>query len=158
MHDLYKPANLPFHLIEYTKEYIKKTNKYLQAIPVASLGNVPNLCNEFFTTFVNEQKIMLGPKPVGWGIKYLYYTESDQIVKFKDMRIRDAVLSATNISTMFIGRRLEKDRSSAPADYMGKLTPTRNVCGEGLYTLDWPTSHYVYKVNASEYKQKSNLI
>mmetsp|Transcript_20751 Transcript_20751/g.34940 ORF Transcript_20751/g.34940 Transcript_20751/m.34940 type:complete len:418 (-) Transcript_20751:72-1325(-) len=156
MHDLFKPANLPFHLLDYAKNYIKRVNKCIDELPPDTLDDVPNTCNEHFLPFVNEQKNSLGPTPVGWKVKFIYYTESDQIVKFRDMRIRDAILSATNITTMFIGRRLEKDWKSEAEDYMKGLIATRNVCGEGLYTLDWPTSHYVYKVNASEFEAKSN--
>jgi hypothetical protein len=156
LHNLFKPANLPFHLLEYAKEYIKTVNKCFDALPPDTMDNVPNLCNEFFTTFVDNQKADMGPTPYGWRIKYLYYTESDQIVKFRDMHVRDAVLSATNLTTMFIGRRLEKDWKSEPEGYMDHLIPTRNVCGEGLYALDWPTTHYIYKVNASEYERKSH--
>jgi hypothetical protein len=155
MYDLFKPANLPFHLLEFAKGYIKDVNKCIDSLPADTLDNTPNTCNKHFLPFVNHQKTTFGPTPVGWKIKHIYYTESDQIVKFRDMYIRDAVLRATNITTMFIGRRLEKDWKSEAEDYMKGLIVTRAVCGEGLYAMDWPTSHYVYKVNASEYEMKS---
>ena len=171
LYDLFKPANLPFHLLEFAKEYIKKTNTCLKTLPPDSLDTLPNNCNQYFTAFINQQKALLvnskdssGGSDTnskqhsvhGWKVNFLYYTESDQIVKFKDMHIRDAVIAATNITTMFIGRRLEKDWKSDPETYMKQLIPTRNVCGEGLYTLNWPASHYVRKVNASQYEMESN--
>lgn len=156
LNNLAKPANLPFHLLEFAKQYIKKVNSCLDAVPPETLDNALNDCNQYFLSFVNEQKAVLGPTPVGWKVKFLYYTESDQIVKFRDIHVRDAILSATNMTTMFIGRRLEKDWKSPPEEFMNGLIITRSVCGLGLYTLDWPASHYVYKVNASEYEQKTN--
>ena len=158
MINLHKPANLPFHLLEYAKFYIKKTNECLDQIPKDALDNVPNKCHDYFTEFIDEQKQSIGPTPVGWRIKYLYYTESDQIVKFKDFHIRDAVISATNITTMLIGRRLEKEWKSTPKDYMSNLTATRAVCGVGLYALDWPATHYVHKINKTDYEKRLNTI
>lgn len=146
--DLHKPANLPFHLLEHAKEYIRRVNSCIDQLPVEET-NVPNICNEHFTSFVDAQKANLSLS-MSWRIKYLYYTESDQIVKFRDNHVRDAVIGATNITTMIVGRRLEKDWQSAPGAYMQGLVPTRAVCGEPFYVMEWPTSQYIYKVNSTE--------
>jgi hypothetical protein len=76
-------------------------------------------------------------------IKYVYYTECDQIVKFDDMTTFQALSRATNETTFFTGRRREKHVDSNPANYMGDLNNWRE-CGNTGYSITWPTSHYVY--------------
>lgn len=114
-------------------------------------------CNVFFTEFIEYHKSSGDlPSSAEWAISYVYYTESDQIVKFKDMTTRNAVLGATNMTTMIIGRRQEKHWKSSPTEYMTGLIPTRAVCGEGLYALEWPISSYIHKISAQEFELRNN--
>lgn len=152
LHDLVKPANLPFHLLEFTSNYIRKVNRCLREIGAQDIRK----CNTFFTDFVDEHKAS-GRLSFRGGlvISYVYYTESDQIVRFKDLSTRNAVLGATNMTTMIIGRRQEKHWKSSPEEYMKGLIPTRAVCGEGLYALDWPASSHIRKVSAQEFELRN---
>jgi hypothetical protein len=53
-------------------------------------------------------------------IKFVYYTESDQILKFDSDLTLDVLSSISNETTFFTGRRKEKNRDSDPKDYLGK--------------------------------------
>jgi hypothetical protein len=70
-------------------------------------------------------------------IRYVYYTESDQIVKFDSMSTFHAISSASNDTTFFVGRRREKQVDSNETDYMGSLNAWRN-CGAPGFSLHWP--------------------
>ena len=50
--------------------------------------------------------------------KYVYYTESDQILKYGSPMVMDMLVSATNESTMLAGRRRNKDAQSNASEYM----------------------------------------
>ena len=58
-------------------------------------------------------------------LRYIYYTECDQIVKFDDIITFQALSAATNESTFFTGRRREKNRESDPIQYMNDLNNWR---------------------------------
>ena len=75
-------------------------------------------------------------------IKYIYYTESDQIVHFDDWDTLTALSTASNSTTFFTGRRKTKDRDSDPKTYMSDLNSWRDCCTFG-YALYWPNSSYV---------------
>lgn len=55
-------------------------------------------------------------------IKFVYYTECDQIVHYDSMNTAEAMSSASNESTFFVGRRKEKSPDTEPSDYMGGKT------------------------------------
>jgi hypothetical protein len=55
-------------------------------------------------------------------IKFVYYTECDQIVHYDSMNTAEAMSSASNESTFFVGRRKEKSPDTEPSDYMGGET------------------------------------
>ena len=52
-------------------------------------------------------------------IKYIYYTESDQIVRYDNMATFNAMKNALSENTFFVGRRRVKNETTDPADYMG---------------------------------------
>jgi hypothetical protein len=79
-------------------------------------------------------------------IKYVYYTECDQIVKYDDMTTFRALTTATNESTFFTGRRKEKHRDSEPSLYLNDLNNWRE-CGTTGYSIRWPKSGFVYHDN-----------
>jgi hypothetical protein len=79
-------------------------------------------------------------------IKYIYYTECDQIVKYDDMNTFRALTTASNESTFFVGRRREKHRDSEPLQYLNDLNNWRE-CGTPGYSITWPKSNYVYHDN-----------
>lgn len=71
-------------------------------------------------------------------LKHVYYTESDQIVRFDSYQTLRAVIAATNQSTYFLARRREKDpfNGHPPEAYMAGLTHVR-TCGVEGYSLTW---------------------
>lgn len=76
------------------------------------------------------------------AIKYVYYTESDQVVRYDSFTTLRALTAASNESTFFVGKRREKARDSDAADYMGSLNIWRE-CGVPGYSLLWPKDHMV---------------
>ena len=70
-------------------------------------------------------------------IRYVYYTEMDQIVRFDSFSTLRALSLSSNDSCFFTGRRREKIADSEPEDYMGKINNWRD-CGEPGYNLYWP--------------------
>lgn len=80
-------------------------------------------------------------------IKYVYYTEGDQLVRFRDERVKDDITtsSLTGISSVLnetlyiIGRRREKARDSSAVEYMGGLDDGRS-CGLGSYYYSYDYS------------------
>ncbi len=75
-------------------------------------------------------------------IRYAYYSECDQIVKFDSWMTFTAISAALNESTLFAGRRKEKNAQSDPEDYMGMLNMWRE-CGTPGFSISWPKSRYV---------------
>lgn len=75
-------------------------------------------------------------------IRYVYYSESDQIVRFDGDVTFQALRLASNDSTFFTGRRREKSYQSNPVDYMGSLDNWRN-CGMPGYSMHWPNETLV---------------
>jgi hypothetical protein len=76
------------------------------------------------------------------GIKYVYFTESDQVVHFDSFNTLAALSSASNESTFFVGKRREKARDSHPAEYMSNLNIWRE-CGSPGYSIKWPAENIV---------------
>eukprot|EP01032_Pedospumella_encystans_P012089 gene12089-14008_t len=76
------------------------------------------------------------------AIKYVYFTESDQVVRYDGMETLRALTAASNESTFFVGKRREKARDSDPNDYMGSLNIWRE-CGTGGYSISWPKESVV---------------
>jgi hypothetical protein len=75
-------------------------------------------------------------------LRFIYYTECDQIVHFDSPATLLALSAASNETTFFTGRRKEKNKDSKASAYMTGLTMWRE-CGNGGYSLSWPQSHYV---------------
>ena len=75
-------------------------------------------------------------------IRYVYYTECDQVVYFEDRTIFTAISAASNETTFVVGRRKEKERDSDPKLYMANLTKWRD-CGVPGYSLVWPNDKYI---------------
>ena len=100
-------------------------------------------CNSLFPAFAEHR------------LRYVYYTESDQILHFSDPLTRRAIMSANNATTFLIGRRMEKqvvkkkDLSTTELPmYMSDLLHTRALCGDpkDVFYLDWPNSTYIQKL------------
>ncbi|KAJ1421024.1 hypothetical protein B484DRAFT_126176 [Ochromonadaceae sp. CCMP2298] len=75
-------------------------------------------------------------------IKFIYYTESDQVVRFDSPATLAALSSASNESCFFVGKRREKSRDTDPAQYMSGLNSWRE-CGVPGYSLSWPKHTHV---------------
>lgn len=70
-------------------------------------------------------------------IKYVYYTECDQVVRYDSMETFRALVAASNESTFFVGRRREKTYNTEPEEYMSNLDIYRQ-CGSRGYSMRWP--------------------
>ena len=172
----HRPANLPFSLLEWGRAYIRGVNDCVRKVSkvtlVCSLLDSFSLlqffifgCTLFYHFWLQSICVLLSCKVSRAGgppcnelfpsfskhrIRYVYYTESDQILHFATTGIRRAVLAATNSSTFLIGRRMEKlvHPQPPPASYMHLLSPTRALCGDpkDAFVLDWPGSHFIQKL------------
>lgn len=129
-----KPANLPFGLIMWAKKYIFRLNclyNKFHGIPDPIIrGNKRSktpLCSSLIDLHTNTSTQDNPPR----RITHVYYTESDQLLRFMNSEVRDTIIGALNITSHLIGRRKEKNIKipSGPTDYMGGLLPTRDVCG-----------------------------
>eukprot|EP01038_Epipyxis_sp_PR26KG_P006295 gene6295-8669_t len=78
-------------------------------------------------------------------IQYIYYTESDQILRFDSKETFDAISAASNETTYFLGKRKEKSTNSDPIKYMSGLIKYRRDCGIEGYNMSWPTDKYIYR-------------
>lgn len=77
-------------------------------------------------------------------IRYVYYTEMDQVVHFDSMDLFKAIYSATNSSAFFVAKRAERvciDNES-PEDFDKSLFS--RSCGKSGYQLRWPQENYVH--------------
>eukprot|EP01036_Dinobryon_divergens_P029394 gene29394-38483_t len=79
-------------------------------------------------------------------LRYIYYTEADQIVRFDSIETLHAVKAASNATTYFLGRRREKWRDGDPIKYMDGLRRGPQ-CGrrDENYILEYPKSRFVYR-------------
>lgn len=123
--------------------YMKKIDPWIFNADTADL-------NEFVDGGINEGRkestvrgkqrrpLVFVPK------KFVYFTESDQIVRFDSWATLQALTAASNDSTFFVGRRREKARDTDPHDYMGSLNIMRQ-CGVTGYSLTWPLDPFVQK-------------
>jgi len=97
-------------------------------------GTPVNMTYHKPSIFHNHEKLYQKNKI---AIKFVYYTECDQIVKYDSMNTLKALSLASNESTFFVGRRREKVAESAAEDYMGGLDVWRE-CGTPGYSMSWP--------------------
>ncbi len=70
-------------------------------------------------------------------IRYVYFSECDQVVKFDSLSTLHALSSASNDTTFFVGRRREKSADSDENNYLSDLNSWRN-CGQPGYSMHWP--------------------
>lgn len=75
-------------------------------------------------------------------LKYVYYTECDQIVRFDDEETLLALSAASNNTCFFVGRRKEKRVDADPFNYMDGLGNWRE-CGVPGFSLTWPRDVHV---------------
>ena len=61
------------------------------------------------------------------SFKYIYYTESDQILKYGSPTAMEMLVSATNETTLLAGRRRNKDAMSNASEYMSGKSATCTV-------------------------------
>lgn len=90
--------------------------------------------------------VLLGNYPLypvhKYPIKYIYYTEADQILRFDSIRTFDVITTVTNESHYLTGYRREKHWKSDPNDYMGSLDRGRK-CGQECFNIAWPSSKQI---------------
>ncbi len=133
-----------FHIGEVDHSKIKLQEEYEICGPRAFGRPKGTPIHVVFLWKNDTTKNLFNPKQADFTpLKFIYYTECDQIVKFDDLTTFQALSAATNESTFFTGRRREKHRDSEPSQYMSDLNNWRE-CGSTGYSINWPKSPYVY--------------
>lgn len=158
---LSKPAHLPFHLLAWGQKYVQEHNcKDYSKDRVTRSPELYQICSDKRL----ESQHRGGPVNVTHyrkaghqssgqnstaphvPIRYVYYTEMDQVVRFDSPATFHALSRSSNESCFFVGRRREKNRDSDAEDYMGTLDSWRE-CGEPGYSLSWPNDLVVRTTN-----------
>ena len=157
---LSKPAHLPFHLLAWGQKYVQEHNcknyskgHVMQSPELYQICSDKRLESQHRGGPVNvthhrragHQSGKNGTAP-HIPIRYVYYTEMDQVVRFDSPATFHALSRASNESCFFVGRRREKNRDSDAEDYMGTLDSWRE-CGEPGYSLSWPDDLVVRTTN-----------
>ena len=90
-----------------------------------------------FKSMNDKNEIYKVPLNYYHPIRYTYYTESDQIVKYDNYVTFQALSSILNDTTFVSGRRKEKNVDSNPKEYMSGLDIWRE-CGKDKYSFIYP--------------------
>lgn len=77
-------------------------------------------------------------------LTHVYYTESDQLLFFESLSLRNIVLQSSNMSVHIVGRRREKLGDTNPNEPFDNLQSTRHLCGNASdpYILDTDVDYY----------------
>ena len=157
-----KPAHLPFHLLAWGQKYVKEHNcrdfpangdRAAADKKIATDPGVFSICTDerlekqhrggpVNVTYHRKSRGHTSNTTTHAPIRFVYYTEMDQIVRFDSLSTLRAISKASNDSCFFVGRRREKDRDSSPLEYMGALNSWRE-CGEPGYSFSWPADPVV---------------
>jgi hypothetical protein len=142
-----RPANLPFHVLAWSQEFLKSENCRLQypeedllACARRTAAPVEHVRGEVNVTYFDVERGRL-QRPVS----FVYYTESDQLLRIQDTDMLAAMSAASNETSMFFGRRREKANAPLgdPMDYMAPLTEGRS-CGSVGWAMTWPGTGDIY--------------
>lgn len=139
IYDLIDTDKVPQDLEDYQiclKDSIHRSHG--QPINVTHVKTFGSILNSSSNNLSSESTILSHSEP----IKFVYYTECDQVVYFDDEITFDVLSAASNESTFFSGRRKEKSRDSNPEEYMSTLNNWRE-CGAPGYSIQWPMQNYV---------------
>ena len=144
--ELGRPAYLPFHLLAWGQQLIRLHNCALPEAKSVTKDH-PNfklyrICDNqpfrhkgqvkvhaYNASKLSEEVAADQKKP----FKFVYYTESDQVVRFDNANTLNTILQASNSSCFFVGRRKEKDGNSDPKEYMKYLNIFRQCGTSGFY-------------------------
>lgn len=150
--DANPPATLPFLLLSWIQTCIKfyECKKNLTNI----------ICNKILNDIEFDKLIQICrvyniiAEQVK-SISHIYYTESDQILRFKNEQILQEILYVSNKTTLIMGYRKQKDSTSLPEEYMSSLYLTRPGCGRNGYFLNTKT-HQIYQNHSitQQYQQE----
>lgn len=157
--NLQRPANLPFHLLAWTQGFLKAHNcgwRRGDSNEQSGVASSSAYFKEHFSVCsVDVDKLYHGGRPESSPsvphilssrrngseaprpIRFVYYTESDQVLRFDGPEVLAALTALSNSSCFFTGRRREKSPDSAPEAYMAGLDRWRN-CGVPGYGARWP--------------------
>jgi hypothetical protein len=158
-----KNANLPFHLLSWGQQFVRKHNcefsfkdnntgpdnallKICEKKGVATAKGTPvnvtyhrpsyvylqqtsiseTTVNEVDHTTVDNSRVKKKTKNENIIVpfKYIYYTESDQILKYGSPTAMEMLVSATNETTLLAGKRRVKDVMSNASEYMSGKSST----------------------------------
>lgn len=148
-----RPAHLPFHLLTWGQAFIKSTNCALANIFTESkYSELYRICKGNIKHIEHIEVIseILPKFNISTPIKFIYYTESDQIVRFDNITTLSALSDASNSTTFFVGRRKSKNILSEPDVYMDNLDSWRECCAAGSL-LDYPVSNEVHLIEEGKY-------
>ena len=111
------PKGTPVNVTYYraSDAYLQQTGK-LETIIKEITYTVDE--NTKITKKTKNEKSNIGMEFKNVPFKYIYYTESDQIVRYSSLLAMEMLVSATNESTLLSGRRRNKDIQSTATDYM----------------------------------------
>ena len=155
--NLGRPAFLPFHLLAWGQQYIKDHNCAVREHPCAlscEQATLYEICDQ--TSFKNKGNVdlhlhnaskyslHLNSTHQAKSFEFVYFSESDQIVRFDNFDTLDAITSASNSTCFFTSRRKGKSGSSIPVEYMEGFSSWR-TCGKPGYSLQWPGDKYVHE-------------
>lgn len=148
-----KPANLPFHLLTWGQSFVQRLNCDLKQrtldVNTTFEEDLFDICGHKIRNMMHVNVLSESNTNITLDIpiKYVYYSENDQILKFSTPEVFAALSAATSETTLFAGRRKAKSLTSDPKDYMGSLDQWRECCAKG-YVLDWPASPLVQSLSA----------
>ena len=120
----------------HSSNNIANKNNTSISTTISTNNNTASSSSSSSSSSINLQK---HPYPV---IKYVYFTESDQIVYYDSFTTLYALSAASNDSMFIVGKRREKNRESNPEEYMSALNNWRE-CGTPGYSLTWPKSNLI---------------
>lgn len=144
-HHIGNPVRISYHRLSLIHRHDNDTSSTNNGIN--PYDNNPILdYHEKYTNFTDlDGSHYLVPINYFHPIRYIYYSESDQIVKFDNMETFRAITTASNDTTFFVGRRKEKSIDTNSKEYLSGLSNWRE-CGVTGFAIHWPNETFVQHV------------
>jgi hypothetical protein len=135
---------LPYQTLTWAQRLVLDSNCRVWALQ--STLNAPAefyMCDkqESFPHVKQRLVVVSHDKPVVASSSYthVYFTESDQLVRFANREIFQVAAGLANVSSFVVARRREKNSFSPAAAYARGLGHGRD-CGQPGYVVRWPHS------------------
>ena len=158
--DIPRPSALPFHLLTWGQRFVMhhncKVHNDANTVGRRLRRSEDNIGNCDLYPHVRNIKNIQGEHrfvkhnhtfhfPVKALVKYVYYTESDELVYFEDLETLRVISEGSNGTCFFLGRRAErffdpkKSSTQRPEDYKLHYTQGR-FCGKNGFELSFQDS------------------